>query len=33
MIKGFGLTIGATVGGLLGRKVGKISKGTILEKV
>lgn len=32
MIKGFGVTIGAALGGMLGRKIGKISEGDIREK-
>ncbi|CAK89193.1 unnamed protein product (macronuclear) [Paramecium tetraurelia] len=32
MIKGFGLTIGAVVGGYIGRKAGQMSQGNIKEK-
>ncbi|CAD8085360.1 unnamed protein product [Paramecium primaurelia] len=32
MIKGFGLTIGAVVGGYIGRKAGQLSQGNIKEK-
>lgn len=33
MVKGFGLTIGATIGGFVGNKVGKLFKGNIKEQV
>ena len=32
MVKGFGVTVGAAVGGFLGRKIGKAAEGDIREK-
>jgi hypothetical protein len=32
MVKGFGITVGAAVGGYLGRKIGKAAEGGIREK-